>query len=429
MDYLLHYTNALLDRQARPKTRTIALVGEMGVGKSLLLRSLLSRVRSAHIMTMFTSCQAMEQSLPFAPLLAMVKVWLADLSAEVLEELPGSVVAALAHLLPELQRRVPKLLPMSFLNAEQAYNGYITAFVDLFQAISLQRPLIIAVDDLQWADEASLLVMHRLARTSTVHVSNGHAAPQLLLLAYRPEDVLENVPLHTMQLSLSQCSYFHTLHLSRFSLDEVAEYLNAHGVESAFAPSQLYQVTRGNALFLAEATRLLLDQKEHDAVARAPSLHDYLLAILPRAGRLHDVILARVNHLPERAVELLEHAAVIGRPFPPNLLGPTLSPEDYKLLDTLLSRGFLVEGSGKDYDVYLSFLYELVAKIIYSCCSALRRSLLHLQTAEQLVRCYPSDSSDPSDLQVNSHAAEIAFHYRHAGPQYQAQALQYETKT
>lgn len=416
IDYLLRYIDALQDRQAKPRTRTIALGGEMGSGKSFLLRHILNYARSITVAAMMTECQALDQGLPFAPLLIMLKAWLAELDNSELSSLPDSIVAVLGHLLPELLTRVPGLLAQPFMNAEQMYSALVASFVDLFQALSQRHPLIIAVDNLQWADEASILVLHRLARFSTTQTTTGQYGSLLLLLSYRPEDVQENGPLYTMLLSLSRCSYFHLLHLLPFSIDEVGDYLKAHALSHVLPLDQCYQATGGNAFFLVEAMRLLMDKKEHETIMQDTSQH--LLSMLVRSTKIHDAVLARLARLPERACELLEHASVIARPFPPRLLGSPLSTEDCRLLDMLVTHGFLVEEDEKDCGVCLSFSYELVAKIVYFHCSALKRSLLHLQIAEQLVHHYTAS--------IDLYSKEIAFHYRQAGPQYQAQALQYE---
>jgi len=417
-DYLLHCIDELRDREG--ETRVIALVGEMGIGKSFLLRYVLDHACCTHIRTMVTSCQAIEQALPFASLLTMVKTWLAEVSSNELSMLPVPVLAALAHLLPELLVRMPDLLPATFLNAEQAYNACIAGFVDLFQALGQLHALVVAIDDLQWADDASVLVLHRLARSCAIHTTADQDGALLVLMAYRPEDISENCSLHTMLLSLSSCDHFHTLPLSRFSLAEVDTYLHAHDLADLLSPKQCYQITQGNALFLTEIMHLLADQKERmiHTPTSTPSQRDHLFTMLQRSSKIHDIVLVRLTRLPQRAVELLEYAAVIGRPFPPTLLGSYLSPEDYKLFDLLLMRRFLIEGNGNDYEVYLSFSHELVARIIYANCTALKRSQLHLQIAEQLVHYYAS----------NLYATEIAFHYRHAGAQYQLQAMHYENE-
>ncbi len=430
LDYLLRHIDALQDRQAKPGTRAIALAGEMGCGKSFLLRHILNHARSISLAAMTIDCQALEQGLPFAPLLIMLKAWLAELDNDELRSLPDSALAVLAHLLPELPVRIPGLLPPSFLNTQQGYGSLIASCVDLFQALSQQRPFIVAVDNLQWADEASILVLHRLARSSTTHMAAGQHGSLLLLLSYRSEEVQENAVLYTMLLSLSDCNYFSLLHLSPFSIEEVDDYLKVHTMIATFSAEQCYQTTQGNAFFLAEAARLLADQaeaarllthqKEDNAFVPDTSQHDYLFAVLQRSTRIHDTVLARLARLPERAIELLEHASVIARPFPPPLLSSPLSAEDCKLLDLLLTRHFLVEANGADHALHLSFTHELVAKIIYSNSSALKSAQLHLRTAEQLAHYY-ADS-------IHSHAPEIAFHYRYAGPPYQSQALQYESE-
>ncbi len=168
-EYLFHCVDELQDGETKRGICTLALEGEMGVGKSFLLRCVLDYACSLHVSTMTINCQAIEQELPFAPLLTMLKIWLAELSDDELSMLYcRSAFVALAHLLPELLIRVPDLIPVGFLNAEQAYNACINGFVDLFQVLSQLHSLIVVVDDLQWADEASILVLHRLAHSSTL---------------------------------------------------------------------------------------------------------------------------------------------------------------------------------------------------------------------------------------------------------------------
>jgi len=89
-------------------------------------------------------------------------------------------------------------------------------------------------------------------------------------------------------------------------------------------------------------------------------------------------------------------------------------------LDVLLARQFFYEQDGKEHEVYLAFVHEVVAQVIYTQCSAIKRSQLHHYIAEQLTRYYANTSY--------THATEISFHYRCAGPQYQMQALHYEVQ-
>ena len=387
-------------------TRSMVIAGEVGTGKSFLLRAILDYTHPLPITTMTASCQVIEQEIVFTPLLQVIKSWLAKLLDDELLQLPQATLGVLSHFMPELLVRLPHLTPTPFLNAEQAQSVFITGFVDIFLALSQQHPLIIALDDVQWIDEASLHVLHRLS------LANRQNSALLLLLFYRPEDISENEVLQTTLFSLGCCNTFNTIQISNLSVEDVRMFLHQHAAVAHIPTEQCYAATHGNPLLLTEIAQLYSGRSRY-----LPHSTD-LINVLLQSQKLHDLFLARVARLPPRALELLELAAVISDLFPPGLFSSPLCVEDCKMLDILLARHFLQTLEPKEYDVCLAFTHEIFAKIVYANCSALKRSQLHLQVAERMV-CYYAET-------LNSHAEAIAFHYRHAGPQYQQCVDQYE---
>ncbi len=419
LTWLTHQLQDLKEAQQQ-SARIVALAGEMGVGKSFLLHNIFHVAQTLQIKPLHIVCMEMEQHIAFAPLIAVTKIWMSKLSNDALNTLPRPILATLAHLLPELPTRIPTLVPTLFLCPQQIQDAFTAAFVDLLTILCNQRPLLVLVDDVQWADKASLDVLHRIAQSSiTAEGAELHRA-LLIVLAYRPEELIDNMVLNTMLLSLGRNDSFYTLHLSRFSPCEVEAYVHTHDTVHVLSPEQIHEETQGNALFLTEAVHILLEQKEHYLLEQKLHKNNLVKNALLRSQRIRDGVLARIARLPQRAVELLEYASVIGRPFPPSLLSPNLSVEDYKALDVLLARRFLFETDGDNHEVYLAFVYEIVAHIVYTNCSAIKRSLLHRSVAEQLAGYYANT--------LYTHATEIAAHYRHAGPQYQTQALHYEVQ-
>ena len=427
--------------QPRQQTRTMALVGEAGIGKSFLVHLFLNRARSERVHVMATSCQAIEQHVSFSSLVSLLSAWLLEASQEQLQVLPPSVLSPIVPLIPGLATRLPSMPPPTPVAPDQAYGTLITGLVDLFAAVSQLHPLVLSWDDLQWADESTLLVINRLACLEQVSL--------LLLIAYRPEDLSENRPLDHMLHYLRRHEHVQTFHLAPFSPDEVAEYLTLYSAVPPLSPERLYQTTQGNALFLAEAVRTLLEQKGQTAQT-AQAQHDHSshpASSLLHSQQIRDVVLARVERLPACAVDLLKIAAVIGHPFSLDLLRLQLSPDDYHALEILLIRRFLVEvNPGQDYqgyqvhphlppsqaalaphltlegrnDVRLAFSHEMVGQIIYTTCTSLQLSQLHGQVAHNLVRRYTPHTE--------MHAAEIAFHYRRSWPPAETQIIRYEVE-
>ena len=182
------------------------------------------------------------------------------------------------------------------------------------------------------------------------------------------------------------------------------EYLRLSHAAPPLSSAPLYQATQGNALFLTEAVRTLLEQQE---VADALSQPNTVTNALLHSQQIRDVVLARVARLPHEARELLEVAAVLGRPFPLDLFQPLIK-NDSKTFDLLLQRHFLVEvASATEYDIYVSFFHETMRQIIATTCSSLRKRHVHSIIAELLVSYYAA--------QREVYAAEIAFHYQHSG--------------
>ena len=219
----------------------------------------------------------------------------------------------------------------------------------------------------------------------------------------------ENDALQTTLLSLGCCNTFDTVYLPALSIADIREYLHEHNIPSHVPLEQWYNMTHGSPLLLVETARL---SSEHDATGTSN-----LLDLALQSQKLHDVFLARIARLPQRALELLELAAVIDSPFPPELLSSPLCAEDCKMLDVLLARRFLLTVNRKEYEVCLACSHEILTKIVYANCSALKRSQLHLQIAAQMEDYYAAS--------LDAHAADIAYHYRHAGPQYQQRVQQY----
>jgi DNA-binding SARP family transcriptional activator len=395
----------LLRQLARSKeniTNTVAVVGEAGVGKSFLVQQFLRQMQNQNNLILSTSCQAIEQGVSFAPLISALTAWLRVVTPDELDQLPRSILAQIAPLLPQLSLRVPSLPIPSAVNSEQAYSRLVTGIVDLFAALTRHnRPLILGWDDVQWADESTLLVINRLARLENL--------PILLLVSYRAEDLSENKPLGTMLRYLGRDNRFTTISLERFNSEEVAQYLRLQKANPPLSAEELYRTTQGNALFLAEAVRVLLENYPDESV---PFL---------QSQQIRDIILARVNRLPQLAVSLLETAAIIGRPFTLDLLRPNLSNEEFSALEILLERRFLVEFKNtNDREVRLTFSHEMVKQVVYAACSPLKLQHWHRQVAENMVARYAEATYQ--------HAAEIAAHYRLSGVRYEPQVLRYEVE-
>ena len=150
----------------------VAIEGEPGIGKSRLLAELAAVAREAGCTVLAGRASPSEADLPFGLLAAALDEHLAGLGARRLATLGLTDPAALAGALPALG---PAPDPAAAGDRHRAHR----ALRDLLERLSAGRPLVLALDDVHWADPASLDALAALARRPP-------AAPVLLALATRP---------------------------------------------------------------------------------------------------------------------------------------------------------------------------------------------------------------------------------------------------
>ncbi|MBI1296579.1 AAA family ATPase [bacterium] len=390
----------------------VVLAGEMGVGKSRLAYQMLRSAESSSATVISATCQRLEQSLPYAPLADAVGRYLQLLPDGVLRRLSPAVLAQLVQIVPSLQDRLPNdiapqdaPLGASF-GAEENRRRLIDAIVTFFVDLAQQRPLVLFLDDLHWADAETLAVVSRLIPRMQRH-------PFLLLLAYRQGDLVENVSLQTLLHALRRSPHSQILPVDRLSQDDVLHLVQQWRADPDFPAEKLaqmlYATTAGNALFLVEAIRALQER-----TAARPSLAqpvDRHLADLSRRERVQEIIQERIERLPGEALSVLQLAAVIGRDFSLDLLERAVSADPVQGLDVLLRRQFLIERL----DDRLDFVHQVVRQVAYDGLNALLRRRLHRQVALALA------AKDQHDR----NPAEIAFHFGEAGRLNQAEYAQY----
>lgn len=402
----------------------LVLDGEAGVGKTRLAYHGLQWAAQAGATILSATCQPLEQQLPFAPLSDTLGRYLQILPDDLLLQLPTASLAQLAQLIPSLQDRLatshsgPTYEPVA--QNDENRQRVIDSMIALLAALAKARPVVLFLDDLQWADNDTLAVLSRLA-------------PRLprwslfVLLAYRIDDLAENEELTILLHTLRRTHQSLGLTVSRLAPTDVQSYIEQMtGQNSAVnepLAAALYQTTQGNALFVTEALRDL--QERHDTNtdpdAGWVALSQWWLEEQPPAvnlrgnPRVQEIILERIHRLSPTARDLLHLAAVIGRDFSLDLLERTALQDPVAALEILLQRRFLVERPNDRLD----FSHQLVRQVAYDTMFVLQRRRLHLRVADALAA-----SSRSSEI-----PGEIAFHYRQAGASASLLLAQYTVLT
>ncbi len=363
--------------------RIALITGAPGIGKTRMLDELAGLAAARGALILRGQCYEMEQNVAYAPIAEALRCLLPRLDA-ILVPCPPPVLTTLAQLLPELRELKPNLPPQNPLPPDEERARLLAALTYVIQHCTEREPVVLLLDDLQWADPSTLQAFHHLARQ--VH---DHAL--LLVGAYRSTSAEAQHLLTTLQRRLAQECGREEITLAEFKADDVRLLLRVLGgesVEDALA-EQLYRRTEGHPYYLTEVLRdLIQGQCVIVDTTGVWHLNTEVCTDLAASGHLPPNVrataLSRLDRLAETERLLLDQAAILGRQFPLPLLARLLSQsEDSVALqaERLCTRGFLRPCQPDRYE----FGHELLRRTAYEALSEPRRRLLHRRVAEALV--------------------------------------------
>ncbi len=170
------------DRAAAGQPQVVTLRGETGIGKTRLANEFLMRSRAQGALILHTGAHESGSRLPFQPLVQALRVWL-EREPDLNEWADEAWLPPLAELVPELRELFPDL-PTLKLDEQAGQTRLFEAFARLVFALARRAPLVLFIDDLQWADSATLDLLQYASRRW-----REAGAPVLVLLCLRSESL------------------------------------------------------------------------------------------------------------------------------------------------------------------------------------------------------------------------------------------------
>lgn len=389
----------------------IALVGEAGIGKTRLAQEARRYAEKQGASVVWLRCNVLDHDLPFAPLGEAMRPLIDNAPEILIRRIPPTDLAQIADLLPALRERVSNLPTLPDVPPAERRNRQLDGLVSVALAISRIQPFVICCDDAQWADEATLACLGRLAN----HI---HRHALMIVIAYRAEEQVENPALHTLIRNLGRTMLLQPLLLQRFNDHEIAQFLqslapNASEQIAQLAP-RLASSSNGNPFFLNVAVQSLLEaynaQSLDQLLPKLPA--DAPLPNLANTQHIRDLILSRIEQLSPESRNLLDLLALLGRSASLDLIEACAGIEGLNSAQTLLERGFLIEQANER----LQLAHDVLGAIVVDSLSSPRRRLLHRQLADAL---------SAIAMQRSERAAEIAFHYAQSGHSADPSLLRY----
>jgi ABC-type oligopeptide transport system substrate-binding subunit len=385
--------------------RMLLVSGEPGIGKTRLLRELMTHAEIGGGRALLGSCYA-EGGVPYAPFAQILRRAHRD-GARGHLDLPESVAADLVTLAPILRQHYPEAKPNPQLDDPRAEQQRLfESLVLLFSLLSERAPLLLALEDAHWADSGTLFLLRHLARR-TRHQR------VMLVATYREVELDQARPFHEVLLDLERERLAARLKLPRLDWGETKEML-AVLFDEAITPEFLegiYRETEGNPFFIEEVCKALVESGKLTFADGRWDRPDIPELGIPQSVRV--AIQSRVGALPAGCQELLRLAAVLGREFDFDTLLKAGDLDEEALLEALeeAERAQLIEDAGGEGGAAYAFVHGLFATTLVEGLRVLERRRLHRQAAAAIEAVRPEDYEALARHHSEAGNAERALEY------------------
>ncbi|RME60888.1 MAG: hypothetical protein D6790_08625 [Caldilineae bacterium] len=399
----LAWIHAHVERAHREGCRLALLEGEAGVGKTRLLQEAAKQAEARGALVLWGRCLDMHAPPPYQSLRGVFGKALARLRQEEGAAPRGAWSLVLGEWLAEPAD--------SAAEAGAALPGpdvhvLWQAMVACLHRLSQTNVSVILLEDLQWADDATLEALAYL----TSHLG---AASVLFLASVRPEETADHVSFSRLAAALTDAALLERRSLGRLTSEESVELVRqilGLGEEDHALARFIVAETEGNPFFIGEMLKLLVEEDylRLDSAGRWTSPWDWddraALHLHP-ARTIRQTLERRLAHLPSLSRSLLEMAAVLGNRFDYELLHLASGQAEDMLLeisDDLFRRQLLTEEENG-----LAFSHDKIRQVAYHALPEVRRRHLHRRAGEALAQLHPG------------RVEELAYHFyrAHAHPE------------
>ena len=332
-----------IDELQAGRGQLLLLAGDSGIGKTRLLAEV-ATIAGDGSLWLGAQTRSFGSELIYGPFVAILRSWLGAQPGEAevsVRTKLRSKLAALSEL--DLERAGSKLGTLLGLHVDGQDPAPIDdlgieirqAYREWLGALAARRPVVVAIDDFQWADAPTRELAESLLELT-------ERAPLLLAVCFRGQPASEGsrFRLHALE------HYPHRttdLTLEPLGDDKAADLLTMHlpdGFDSV-ARAEVVARAEGNPLYLEELLRTLIEDGGLERRRRTWALTRTPDRLLPVA--LEGLLLARIDQLPEAARRLLQVAAVVGRSFPARVLERVAEPELEQGISVLIRAQMITE--------------------------------------------------------------------------------------
>jgi len=358
--------------------RTALVSGEAGVGKTAVLRHFAQQARAKGARVFWGECTEIDARRPLGPFIDIARA----------------------------ANRVASLPTADNATAETDRYRLYSAFTTLLGDLARDRPTVVVIEDLHWADEASLELFPHLARKL-------RDVPLLLVGTYRADELHRRHPLRPMLTELSRTRVVEDVILPRLSEDDVAAFLR-EAMRLGRPPTTefrqaIFNTCEGNPLFMEEVLRALVERGDveyRDGSWRRTK--EVAEIVIP--DTLRDAVLDRFRMLSPEAQAVLLRAAVIGSRFDFGILLRVTGAAEAEVVGALraaIDAQLMLEITSDTRAPSYAFRHALTRESVLFELLQPERRRIHAAVGEAIEGQGPETSA--------GHAEELAYHFDEAG--------------
>lgn len=380
--------------------KTLIVSGEGGVGKTRVLTEAAAQARQDGWNVVVGRAYSVETGIPYALFSDALLPFIKSIEPGALAVLTRGGTAELAYLFPAIGSAGDRARAGAGMDSSDFKARLLWNFSQFLGRLAAKQPLLLVLENLQWADASSLELLHFVARQIPSH-------PIALLVSYNEAERDSNPVLRSTEQSLLKLGVADQKRIGPLSHADVGAVIEKlFGVDQstiAQFTALLYGWTRGNAFFIEETLKWMIESK-------ALSQQDgrwvgWDVESLQLPPNVRDAVGSRIDRLTPKARDLANLAAVLGTRLSYDqvaAISPLGEGDLADALDELVTHRVFTESAPGEPAAY-DFAHPILQQVAYSSLGAARARLLHASVAEALETFYGKRASE--------HAGELAFHF------------------
>ena len=381
------------------KSSIVVIHGEAGAGKSRILRELTSYAQSDGAVVI--TGRGTEDKVPYAPWVELLREYVAQVPSEVLRRMIGASPADLARLVPDIAVKLGTIPPVKSIGEQQDKLRLYETVTQFLIGVSKEHPLLVLLDDMEWADQASIDLLEYFVR------STGNLRI-LTVCGYRTEELAPDSALDKSLMRLNRERVLESISLKNLTLEEsgrlVTEIFGESGISTEFV-NLIHQRTGGNPFFVEEVLRSMVEEGTIYRTERGWERKPIQELVIPKSVKA--ALESRIKKLDPDTINMAILASVIGFEFDFDVLREVSGVEEDALLERLekaLAFGLIEEPGKKG---FFRFVDSRIRELMLGNLSKIRSARYHQKIAEAMEILYAKN--------LEQHAEAIANHCYDAG--------------